>query len=1079
MNTRSLLRALFLVALAVLIAAASPRFAGAQQVTYYDFDSVGPSNFSIACSAANNGPNILFCFNSASSPVTFYPSLLPNRPYPANVDPNPQDDPPAASQHTSLQLTDGGTGEYSSAWFAVPQKVSDGFSVYTAFRLTGSGGGDGFAFVIQNALSGGQDVNSENNGTCVASGAGLNARATIGACLGYGGIPNSVAVEFDTFQNVSGLLSNGNPSGPVDNFGDPSVDHIAIKSCGLNDGVGLPNSPNHSRCTVGPFASELPSGLLDGQVHEAVIEYTGATETPANSWKVYIDPAFVPGTHTPANNAHLIISQTASISGLMNLQSGGNAYVGFTGASGGATSNQEVLAWTYTPHSPVTTQPEPIGNGTPTTFPFGAHTYAVTYPAGTPDVPTTDMVVIATTVPQDPDFTAIVAGTPYAGSQCQVYEGTGNNCIIYSVYCVTHGTSNKVACPSTSDPVIAVKTAYESTGDAPTAPGFLHGDPFYSPISSIHWSGGIATVNCTGQCSVTDQQTVSVRGNPLTGLDAENVVATVPSGIVDSFTYPLAVAPATPDAATGYVTSNNFTDICNVAPFSGPEVLPGDPGYNPPCWQPAKIDGTTSGKTKNFSDLAALSTTVFITGTTTTVSADPITYPQTAAITVSVSPATGSTPVTGGVSLTVGGNPPVTQTLSGGSTTFSVAGLDANPSGYALVATYLPVVGFATSTGNGTLVVNKATPTFSFTGAPASAPFQSTFNVASSTTGNTPAVITPSGACSIAGTVVTMTSGSGTCTLTAIWAADTNYAGATLIQSTAATKLTPVITWTPAALQLGLPLTASQLNASTTVPGNFAYTPILGTAINTTTQTLSVMFTPTAGSNYNSVNKSVPLSVLAGPLAKVTPANIDFGTLYLGSIVTKTVTVSNIGNGPMTITGPFLAIVRGGNSNEFVSVSLCPKSLAAGKSCTMTVAFLAGPYYTAQTATLTVKDNAPGNPQIVPLTALVINPRATLSASSLSFGNQKAGTTSAAKTVTLKNTGATTLTISGITIIGSNPADFSPLTSTCGPSLTAGSSCTVSVQFHPSVKQSRSATLRITDNAQSSPQSVSLSGKGI
>jgi hypothetical protein len=35
------------------------------------------------------------------------------------------------------------------------------------------------------------------------------------------------------------------------------------------------------------------------------------------------------------------------------------------------------------------------------------------------------------------------------------------------------------------------------------------------------------------------------------------------------------------------------------------------------------------------------------------------------------------------------------------------------------------------------------------------------------------------------------------------------------------------------------------------------------------------------------------------------------------------------------------------------------------------------------------------------------------------------------------------------------------------------------VQFHPSVKQSRSATLRITDNAQSSPQSVSLSGKGI
>jgi hypothetical protein len=278
---------------------------------------------------------------------------------------------------------------------------------------------------------------------------------------------------------------------------------------------------------------------------------------------------------------------------------------------------------------------------------------------------------------------------------------------------------------------------------------------------------------------------------------------------------------------------------------------------------------------------------------------------------------------------------------------------------------------------------------------------------------------------------------------------------------------------------LGLPLTASQLNASASVAGTFAYTPLLGTPVNTTSQTLSVLFTPAAANNYNSVNQSAPLSVLAGPVAKVTPASIDFGTLYLGSIVTKTVTVSNIGNAPMTVTGPFLAIVRGGNSNEFVSVNLCPKSLAAGKSCTITVAFIAGPYYTAQTATLTVKDNAPGNPQVVPMTALVINPRATLNATSVNFGNQKVGTTSAAQTVTIKNTGATTLNFSGITIVGTNPADFSPFTTTCGPSLTAGGSCTVSVKFHPSVKQSRSATLRFTDNAQASTQSVSLSGKGI
>ena len=41
----------------------------------------------------------------------------------------------------------------------------------------------------------------------------------------------------------------------------------------------------------------------------------------------------------------------------------------------------------------------------------------------------------------------------------------------------------------------------------------------------------------------------------------------------------------------------------------------------------------------------------------------------------------------------------------------------------------------------------------------------------------------------------------------------------------------------------------------------------------------------------------------------------------------------------------------------------------------MTITFIAGPFYTPQTATLTVTDSSPGSPQTVPLTATVINPR--------------------------------------------------------------------------------------------------------
>jgi large repetitive protein len=95
----------------------------------------------------------------------------------------------------------------------------------------------------------------------------------------------------------------------------------------------------------------------------------------------------------------------------------------------------------------------------------------------------------------------------------------------------------------------------------------------------------------------------------------------------------------------------------------------------------------------------------------------------------------------------------------------------------------------------------------------------------------------------------------------------------------------------------------------------------------------------------------------------------------LGSITTHSITVTNVGTAAVTISEPLISIVKGGNSNEFVAVSLCPASLAAGKSCTITIAFVAGPYYTPQTATLEVMDNAPGSPQPVTLTATVLAPQ--------------------------------------------------------------------------------------------------------
>jgi FtsP/CotA-like multicopper oxidase with cupredoxin domain len=87
-------------------------------------------------------------------------------------------------------------------------------------------------------------------------------------------------------------------------------------------------------------------------------------------------------------------------------------------------------------------------------------------------------------------------------------------------------------------------------------------------------------------------------------------------------------------------------------------------------------------------------------------------------------------------------------------------------------------------------LATQIAPTVTFSGAPASAVYNTTFTVATTTNSTSVAVITASGACSIAGTLVTMTSGTGTCSLTANWAADPNYLAATATQSTAAVKAT-------------------------------------------------------------------------------------------------------------------------------------------------------------------------------------------------------------------------------------------------------------------------------------------------
>jgi hypothetical protein len=107
-------------------------------------------------------------------------------------------------------------------------------------------------------------------------------------------------------------------------------------------------------------------------------------------------------------------------------------------------------------------------------------------------------------------------------------------------------------------------------------------------------------------------------------------------------------------------------------------------------------------------------------------------------------------------------------------------------------------------------------------------------------------------------------------------------------------------------------------------------------------------------------------------------------------------------------------------------------------------------------------------------------PAASLSESSVDFGDVVLGLTSRTRTVTLSNAGTAPLTVSAVAISGGTAADFTKASDGCnGTTLAVGGTCTEMITFRPSYFGARSSTLSFTDNAPGSPQTVALTGAGV
>lgn len=192
-------------------------------------------------------------------------------------------------------LTPSETQIAGAIWFTNRVLITNGFTNRFDFRISSptSSGGDGFAFVIQN-----------HSMSAIAG--------SVGPSLGYGGvdgsgIPNCLAIEFDTWQN--GLI------------GDPPAGHISVHSSGR-----LPNDISaRASLAVAPGKTDYD----DGEVHSATVRYDGST------LKMYLDNSLTP-----------LLSLEIDLVEMIGSDDGG-AWVGFTASTGGATAAHEILNWSF------------------------------------------------------------------------------------------------------------------------------------------------------------------------------------------------------------------------------------------------------------------------------------------------------------------------------------------------------------------------------------------------------------------------------------------------------------------------------------------------------------------------------------------------------------------------------------------------------------------------------------------------------------------------------------------------------------------------------------------------------------
>ena len=251
-----------------------------------------------------------------------------------------------------LRLTGSSRKRVGAAWYPRQVDVGEGFDTYFSFRISNpsyrcnnlegvhtrcrSRGADGFAFVIQNFNE--QVLGSD------------------GHKIGYD-IPNSVAIEFDTYYNFEEM--------------EPYENHISIHTRGSNS--SLLNNP-HQTYSLGSTTTipDLTDGILNARIvyrpqfdFESVIHpsfdatpYFLKEHTKHNDGIIGLGMMYI---YISRTNAEDLQSQSSwvdvepsltipiKLSSILALRHGRKAWVGFTSATGvDSWQTHDILRWSFT-----------------------------------------------------------------------------------------------------------------------------------------------------------------------------------------------------------------------------------------------------------------------------------------------------------------------------------------------------------------------------------------------------------------------------------------------------------------------------------------------------------------------------------------------------------------------------------------------------------------------------------------------------------------------------------------------------------------------------------------------------------